>query len=168
MKRCFLLLIIITLLFVNCIPKNDVPANQVLNSDDMSQDEVAQVVDKWLELWATYDLNLLDQIFYRSENLSYFSSEKEGLMLGYDGIIQHHTGFGFVAGGNEPDNSLWLEDIEIQLYGASAVVGAIWFFGDKLADKDSVQQGPVTFVLIENEMGDARIIHTHFANYELK
>jgi len=165
MNKFYLQLIVVALLFVSCTPKNDDTNKLKSVSDDITKDEVTLVVDKWLELWATYDLNMLDQIFYKSENLTYFSSEKEGLMLGYDEIIPHHAGFGFVAGGKSPERSLWLEDIEIRLYGSSAMVGASWFFGEKLVDKDSVQNGPVTFLLIKNEMGDARIIHTHFANY---
>ena len=165
MNRFYLQLIVVALLFVSCTPRSDGTIKLESALDDITQDEVTQVVDQWLELWATFDLNLLEQIFYKSENLTYFSSEKEGLMVGYDELIQHHTGFGFVDGGKKPANSLWLEDIEIRLYGSSALVGAVWFFGDQLVDEDSVQKGPVTFVLIKNEMGEARIIHAHFANY---
>ena len=42
----------------------------------LTQDGINPVIDKWLELWKTYDLNLLDEIFIQTENLTYFSSEK--------------------------------------------------------------------------------------------
>lgn len=47
----------------------------------LSQNETEHVINKWLNLWETYDLNLLDDIFLQTEDLTYFSSEKEGLMM---------------------------------------------------------------------------------------
>jgi len=49
----------------------------------LTQDGIKPVIDKWLELWETYDVNMLDEIFLQTEDLTYFSSEKEGLMIGY-------------------------------------------------------------------------------------
>lgn len=131
----------------------------------ITQGEVEQVMDNWLKLWATYELSMLDQIFYESEDLTYFSSEKEGLMIGFEELIPHHVSFGFLEGGKKPEKSLWLEDIDIRLYGESAVAGGVWYFGDKEVAKDSVSKGPVTFVFLRNDEGEVRIIHTHFANY---
>ena len=131
----------------------------------LSQNETEHVINKWLELWETYDLNLLDDIFLQTEDLTYFSSEKEGLMIGYKHLKPHHSGFGFVEGGKQPKKSLWLEDIKTKIYGETAMVAAIWYFGDRNAVKNSVSKGPVTFILINDKQGNTKIVHTHFANY---
>lgn len=130
-----------------------------------TQQDVDEVIDKWLNLWATYDLDLLDDIFLQSEALTYFSSEKLGLIQGYDEMIPHHEGFGFVSGGKTPEKSLWLEELETRFYGESVMVAGIWYFGDRSVPKEEVQKGPVTFVLTQNAKGQLKITHTHFANY---
>ncbi|WP_074410385.1 MULTISPECIES: hypothetical protein [Aquimarina] len=131
----------------------------------LSQNETEHVINKWLNLWETYDLNLLDDIFLQTEDLTYFSSEKEGLMIGYKHLKPHHLGFGFVEGGKQPEKSLWLEDMTTKIYGETAMVAAVWYFGDRNAVKDSISKGPVTFILSNDKQGNAKIIHTHFANY---
>ena len=131
----------------------------------LTQDEIKPVIDKWLKLWETYDLNMLDEIFLQTKDLTYFSSEKEGLMIGYQHLKLHHSGFGFVEGGKQPEKSLWLEDMETKIYGETAMVAAIWYFGDKNIVKDSVSNGPVTFIFIKDKQDNVKIVHTHFANY---
>jgi hypothetical protein len=130
----------------------------------ITQPEVTAVIDKWLNLWATYNSDLLDEIFYQSENLTYFSSEKVGLIKGYEKMLPHHEGFGFVNGGKEPPVGLWLENIETRINGETAIVAATWFNGDKTAARDSLQHGPVTFVLLRDVQGAVKISHAHFAN----
>ncbi len=131
----------------------------------LTQNEIKPVINKQLELWKTYDLNMLDDIFLQTEDLTYFSSEKEGLMIGYQHLKPHHSGFGFVEGGKQPEKSLWLEEIETKIYGETAMVAALWYFGDKNIVKDSVANGPVTFILINDKQDNVKIVHTHFANY---
>jgi len=131
----------------------------------ITQDESTEVINKWLELWETYDLNMLSDIFVKSEELTYFSSEKEGLIQGFEQLRPHHEAFGFVDGGKRPEKFLWLEDLETRVYDSSALVGGIWYFGDRSLPKDSVSYGPVTFILIRDKEGTAKIVHTHFANY---
>ena len=131
----------------------------------LTQDGINPVIDKWLKLWETYDLNMLDAIFLQTKDLTYFSSEKEGLMIGYQHLKLHHSGFGFVEGGKQPEKSLWLEDMETKIYGETAMVAAIWYFGDKNIVKDSVSNGPVTFIFIKDKQDNVKIAHTHFANY---
>jgi len=136
-----------------------------IQNESLTQQEIAPVIDKWLELWETYDVNMLDEIFLDSDELTYFSSEKEGLMKGFDQLKPHHIGFGLVEGGKTPDKTLWLEAIETRIYNGSAMVGGIWYFGDKSHPKDSIAKGPVTFVLTKDQKGAVKIMHTHFANY---
>jgi len=131
----------------------------------ITKNESTEVINKWLELWKTYDLNKLREIFLKSEELTYFSSEKEGLIQGFQQLRPHHQAFGFIDGGKRPEKSLWLEDLETRVYGSSTMVGGIWYFGDRSLPKDSISYGPVTFILVRDKEGIAKIVHTHFANY---
>ena len=156
-------LIILFCLHPSCGKKVD-PQKSLL-TEPLSVEDSQEVIDKWLNLWATYDLDLLKDIFYPSESNTYFSSEKKGLIIGYDQLRPHHEGFGFVEGGKVTSNSLWLEDVKITPFEHSSIVAGIWFFGDKSMPKDSIQNGPVTFVITRDDFGDPKILHTHFANY---
>ena len=140
-------------------------ACQPNHSSSIESEEVTEVIDRWLDLWATYDLNRLEEIFWNDPNCSYFSSEREGLIKGYNALIPHHRGFGFISGGKTPGNTLWLEELDVLISTQTAVVSAIWYFGDKTQPKDSIQRGPVTFVLLKDKDQQVKIGHTHFANY---
>lgn len=135
-------------------------------NETITKEEVNTLVDRWLTLWSSYDLDLLDTIFWDDPAMTYFSSEKRGLIKGFDEMRPHHEGFGFVSGGKQPAKELWLEDVDITVQPAFAMVGAVWYFGDRSMPKDSVQNGPVSFVVLKNKAGVAKIAHTHFANYE--
>lgn len=153
-----LLIVFCALFFFGCSKqKTDNP---------ITENEVNEMVDRWLTLWSSYDLNLLDSIFWKDADMTYFSSEKRGLIKGFNEMRPHHEGFGFVSGGMKPSKELCLEDIDVTLQPDFAVVGAIWYFGDRTLPKDSVQNGPVSFVLLRNNEGVVKIAHTHFANYE--
>lgn len=118
----------------------------------------------WVELWRTYDLKSIDDLFVADSTVSYLSSEREGLILGIDSLRAHHEGFGFVSGGTAPASELWLEGIHGQQWGDVATVTAVWFFGDR-STPDGVQRGPVTFVYVWRD-GTWKIGHAQFANYE--
>ena len=120
---------------------------------------------KWVQLWRTYDLDLVHDLFVTDSTVSYLSSEREGLILGFESVFAHHEGFGFVAGGSPPENELWLEEVHGEQRGDAATVTAVWFFGDRTAPRDSVQRGPVTLVYARID-GSWRIAHAQFANYE--
>ena len=119
---------------------------------------------KWVQLWRTYDLDLIDDLFVTDSSVTYLSSEREGLILGYDSLIAHHEGFGFVAGGSPPASELWLEDVHGEQRNDMATVTAVWFFGDRAAPRDSIQRGPVTFVYTW-DVAAWRIAHVQFGNY---
>ncbi len=137
------------------------PIDQTKNS--ISEEESSKLIDRWLELWASYDIDLLGEIFWNNPALTYFSSEKEGLIRGFENLIPHHEGFGFVSGGKVPEKSLWLEALDFTNHGDVVVVNAIWFFGNR--SELNPQNGPVTFVLVRTDDQLVRIAHTHFANY---
>jgi ketosteroid isomerase-like protein len=118
----------------------------------------------WVDLWNTRDLSKVDELFLADSRVTYFSSEREGLIQGAAAVREHHEGFGFVEGGIEPEQELWVEDIQSSVYGTVAVVTAVWSFGDRSAPRDSISRGPMTVVytLVDDRY---RIAHIHFANY---
>jgi ketosteroid isomerase-like protein len=121
-------------------------------------------VDAWVELWNTYDLSRLEELFLWDSTVTYFSSEREGVIQGPAGLREHHRGMGFVDGGKPAEQELWVEDVESGVYGSTAIVTAVWFFGDRGDPAESVQRGPMTMVYVRAN-GGYRIAHMHFANY---
>lgn len=121
---------------------------------------VKEAIDRWVKMWNSYDLLEVDSLF--DNRATYFSSEFEGLITGLDQLCAHHQKFGFVPGGRQTGNVLWLENESVQTAGSEVVViTATWFFQRK--DAIRPQRGPVTFVL--NKLsGKWKIIHAHFAN----
>lgn len=120
------------------------------------------VVDAWVSMWNTYDLSMVEKLFLDDPRVTYFSSEKEGLVKGIDGLLKHHEDFGFVRGGKGQPNRLWLEDTQIEVFGEAAIVKAVWCF--RRGGSEKVQRGPVT--LVYTPSGDEyRIAHAHFSNY---
>ena len=118
-------------------------------------------VNAWVEAWNTYDLDKVDRLFLHDDRLTYFSSEREGSLIGIEAVREHHRGFGFVEGGKEQPNTLRVEDRITSIYGTTAVVTGIWFF--ERPDRP-VQRGPVTFVYI-SEGDEYRLVHMHFSGY---
>jgi ketosteroid isomerase-like protein len=103
----------------------------------------------------------VDRLFLQDDRVSYFSSEKEGAVIGIEAVREHHRGFGFVEGGKEQPNKLWVEELQTSAFGPTAVVTAIWFFQ---RPDGTVQRGPVTMVYVKVDK-EFRIAHMHFANY---
>jgi len=123
-----------------------------------------KIVDEWVRFWNAYDLDQVPKLFLKDDRVTYFSSEKQGVVKGYDALVKHHEGFGFVKGGKNPQpNKLWLEDMDVEDFGDSAIVCAIWFFQRPGADKP--QKGPVTIVYERASEGWA-IAHANFGNYK--
>jgi hypothetical protein len=123
--------------------------------------DVDKRVGDWVAMWNSYDLNEVDRLFVTDDRLTYLSSEKEGALQGIEAIRDHHRGFGFVAGGKEQSNKLWVDSLVTTDLGGTAVVAGIWYF--ERAD-GSLQRGPMTIVYLwEGE--EYRIVHMHFANY---
>jgi ketosteroid isomerase-like protein len=120
-----------------------------------------RIVDEWVEIWNNYNLDKVKELFLNDDHVTYFSSEKRGLIKGIDNLVAHHREFGFVEGGKETGNRFWLEDVDIEKFGDIAVVKADWIFQRKGSDKQ--QRGPVTIVYIKNN--GYRIAHAHFNNY---
>lgn len=121
-------------------------------------------IGRWVALWNSYDLNGVDELFLTDDSVTYFSSEKEGLIKGIEAIREHHRGFGFVEGGKAPEKELWVEDLHANAHGPTAIVTGIWFFGDRSEPREDIQRGPLTFVYVW-QTGEYRLAHLHFSNY---
>ena len=123
--------------------------------------DTEKVVGAWVDFWNTYELLKVDELFVTDSSLTYLSSEKEGVMQGIDAVRDHHKGFGFVEGGKESANKLWVEDLQTTQLDAAAVVAGIWFFQRPTG---RIQRGPFTsvYALKGNEY---RLVHQNFGNY---
>ena len=169
LSRSFFLLLLSASLFatvLGCDPSPQPAESPAEAAQEMTFDAQPHI-DAWVALWNSYDLTLVDELFVTDSRLTYFSSEKEGVIQGIEAVREHHRGFGFVEGGKPAEKELWVEDIVTSSFGTSAVVSSIWYFGDRTQDREMVQHGPVTFVYVL-EGSDYRLAHLHFANYELK
>jgi len=144
-------LIIISMLFIlSCREKPDF--------------NMAETINKWVAMWNNYDLSKVDELFLNDSSVTYFSSEKEGVIKGIEAVREHHKNFGFVVGGKAQENQLWLEDLTESNYGPAVVVTGIWFFQRASEPPENVQQGPVTIVYVYRN-NEFRIAHMNFGNY---
>ncbi len=121
------------------------------------------IIDKWVKFWNTFDLTQTESLFLTNNRVSYFSSEFENLIKGYDNIVKHHIRFGFVEGGKKVGSKLWLEDINVEDFGDSSIVCALWYFRRSKGEKP--QKGPITFVFLRTVDG-WKIAHANFGNYK--
>jgi hypothetical protein len=126
--------------------------------------EIGALVERWVHMWNTYDLLLVDELFLADPRVSYFSSEKQGVIHGIEAVREHHRGFGFVPGGKSRGSRLWVEDVETDVIDGTAIVTGIWFFQRAGSGSEGLQRGPVTIVCIPHTDG-LRIAHMHFATY---
>ncbi|MGD2142468.1 MAG: hypothetical protein PVH79_03185 [Candidatus Bathyarchaeota archaeon] len=120
------------------------------------------LVEDWVSIWNNYNLSEVRKLFIDDERVTYFSSEKEGVIKGIEALVNHHREFGFVPGGKEQSNKLWLEEIDIESYKECAIVTAIWCF--RRGGSDKIQRGPVTLVYFRAN-GGYKIAHANFSNY---
>jgi len=114
------------------------------------------LIGAWEKSWNTYDLDEVGRLFVSDSTVTYFSSERPGLIHGFDSLIHHHRGFGFVPGGKTSPNRLWLTEVRY----LPAAVTATWHFK---RPEGPEQRGPVTFILHRGAKG-LRIAHAHFSN----
>ena len=121
------------------------------------------LLEGWLAMWRRYDLDRVADLFVNDDALTYFPSDREGLIEGFTAVREYHEGLGFVAGGFQPEEELWLEQVTVADFGESAVVGAVWYFGTRV-NRRAAGRGPLTMVLARTESG-FRISHINFGNY---
>jgi hypothetical protein len=119
------------------------------------------LIKEWERMWNTYDLSQVDRLFAADQSVTYFSSEYAGIIRGIEALRNHHAKFGFVSGGKQSGNKLWLDETRYELQGNTCLVTATWYFQREASEQR--QAGPVTFVL-EKSGGAWRIKHAHFSN----
>lgn len=133
-----------------------------MNASPSQQDfDLHKVIDRWVNMWDTYDLAQVDKLFLPSPEITYFSSEKETVMKGIEAVREHHLNFGFVDGGKKTQSKLWVEDLHALTLGTAAVVTGIWFFSQSAW---KTQYGPFTFVYTQKD-NDFLLAHVHFGKY---
>jgi len=121
------------------------------------------LLDNWVAMWREYDLDRVADLFVVDDALTYFPSDREGVIQGYSAVHAYLAGLGFISGGFEPQNEMWFEQIAVSDFGESAVVSAVWYFGDRL-NRRAARRGPLTLALAR--VGDGvRISHANFGNY---
>jgi ketosteroid isomerase-like protein len=133
--------------------------------DKPVQNNIPELIDSWVAMWNSYDLAMVDKLFLQDSRVSYFSSEKEGLIQGIDAVREHHVGFGFVDEGKSQKNKLWVEDVQVSDFGEAAVVAGIWYFQRASNDSESAQKGPFTFVCVRQGR-EWRLAHLNFSEYK--
>ncbi|MEX2048216.1 MAG: amidohydrolase family protein [Gemmatimonadota bacterium] len=121
------------------------------------------LLDSWLAMWGRYDLAPLRELFIASDALTYFPSDRQELISGFDDVRNYHADLGFVVGGFQPESELWLEGVTISDFEESAVIGAVWYFGSRV-NPAAAGRGPLTMVLTRTSAG-YRISHINFGNY---
>ncbi len=123
--------------------------------------DMERVVGEWVNMWNRYDLSQVDGLFLDSDDLSYFSSDREGIIKGFVAVREHHRRFGFVPGGKKHGNKLWAEKLEAFPVDSVIVVTGIWHFRQVMGRH---QWGPFTFVYVKREERFL-LAHAHFAKY---
>jgi imidazolonepropionase-like amidohydrolase len=159
---------------VQAVWKNAVRFDRAAYRSKFSREEVVarptsgaatpqDLLDAWLGMWRRYDLDQVQNVFVVGDALTYFPSDKQGLIQGFQAVHDYHEGLGFTPGGFQPDNELWLEGVTISDFGDSAVVTAVWYFGTRL-NRRAAGRGPLTMALTRTSSG-WRIAHINFGNY---
>lgn len=129
----------------------------VISTTALAQQRTPQLlITAWEKSWNTYNLDDVTQLFVNDSSVTYFSSERAGLIHGIDSLTKHHRSFGFVPGGKSSSNRLWLTETRYLSNAATAT----WHFQ---RPGSPIQQGPVTFIL-KSVPGGYRIAHAHFSN----
>ncbi|MSR21146.1 MAG: hypothetical protein EXR91_09235 [Gemmatimonadetes bacterium] len=121
------------------------------------------LLEGWLAMWRRYDLDRMADLFVNDDALTYFPSDREGLIEGFAAVREYHEGLGFVAGGFQPESEMWLEQVTVADFEESAVIGAVWYFGTRV-NRRAGGRGPLTMVLARTDAG-YRISHVNFGNY---
>lgn len=127
--------------------------------------DAQEQVNEWISMWNEYNLSKVDELFLADDRITYFSSEKEGLIKGPEAVREHHRGFGFVEGGKIQENKLWVEDLQANVFSPVVIVTGIWFFRRGPEGSKDISRGPVTFVYIQEEK-EYRLAHLHFSEYD--
>ncbi len=120
-------------------------------------------LEAWLGAWGSYDLDILRDALLVDATLTYFPNDEQAVLEGWDAVRDYHERLGFVPGGFDPENDLWLEDVVVADFDESAVVTATWHFGNRVLRAEAAR-GPLTIVAVRTT-GGYRISHVNMGNY---
>jgi len=123
-----------------------------------------RLIEQWEAMWNSYDLDEVSRLFLDDDGLTYFSSEKQGVIQGMSALLDHHRGFDFVSGGQPKGTRLWVEDLTVAAFEDMAVLTGIWLFASADPSGEEPQRGPVTFVCVKRE-GVWKFVHMNFSTY---
>jgi hypothetical protein len=115
-------------------------------------------------MWNSYDLDQVEELFLDDPRLTYFSSEKEGVIRGMEAVLEHHRGFGFLPGGEPRASRLWLDSVAADVIGDAAIFTGVWYFQSDGESSAEPQKGPVTMVCVRVGTG-WRFVHMNFSEY---
>jgi ketosteroid isomerase-like protein len=132
--------------------------------DPLPPSSPESLVEVWVAMWNSYDLDEVQRLFLDDGGITYFSSEKEGVIQGMEAVLEHHRGFDFVPGGQPKGTRLWVEDVTLASFGDTAVLTGIWYFQGAPPTEGEPQKGPVTFVCIRTG-GGWKFVHMNFSTY---
>ena len=123
--------------------------------------DVEKVIGEWVEMWMQYDLSKIDELFLESDDLTYYSSEKQRVMKGLEAVKEHHRGYGFVPGGKKHGNKIWAENLEATPIDNVVAVTGIWHYRQVMG---AHQWGSFSFVYV-NKDDRFLLAHLHFGRY---
>lgn len=149
-------------LLSGCQPEGTGREEEATGGDGLGRTP-AGLVSLWVDMWNSYDLDRVRELFLTDDRLTYFSSEYEGVIRGFAAVVEHHRGFGFVPGGEEGETRLWVEELTEDVFGSAAVLSGIWYF-ERPGSDEPPQRGPVTLVCVLEE-GRWRFAHMNFGSY---
>jgi ketosteroid isomerase-like protein len=138
---------------------------KTMNTFSLINAGLVALIDDWLALWNSYDLSRVASIF--SPDVTYFSSDKEEVVRGLSGVLEHHKGYGFVPGGKKSGNTLSAKDVAMAfLDERTSLLTGLWSF-ERAIDPSKNQHGLFTIIVRKTEAG-WRMIHLHFSTYKTK
>ena len=84
--KLIIILIFIVLIF-GCNPEKQTPGKIENDKEEMKKEfNTQELVDSWASVWNSNDLSLVERLFLTDSYVTYFSTEKEGLIRGINAI----------------------------------------------------------------------------------
>ena len=81
---------ILLCIFLSLIVTTALSAVNVVN-ESSGDNDVQELIASWVAMWNSYDLAMVDKLFLQDSRVSYFSSEKEGLIQGIDRTMKNQS-----------------------------------------------------------------------------
>ena len=114
------------------IKNGQIPASNLkdLLNLDPKEYKISIAMKKWIRMWNNYDLDIMDDLFLKSDTLSYFSSTEKGIIRGFDAVKKHLEKLGFVRGGKDSLDRFWLDQPVVSIVGNTAIITGMWYLNE--------------------------------------